>query len=79
MSIDLQDKALVTMRRGLSRTEAARYVGVSPRKFDQLVSDGLMPVPFRLGNRVIWDKFRLDSSLEALSDPLPVEWRTPKL
>jgi predicted DNA-binding protein (UPF0251 family) len=26
--------------RGLSRMEAAAYVGISPSKFDQLVTDG---------------------------------------
>jgi integrase len=32
-------------RRGLSRTEAAMYLGISPSKFDELVDDGRMPRP----------------------------------
>lgn len=31
--------------RGLSREDAARYVGVGATKFDQMVSDRLMPRP----------------------------------
>jgi hypothetical protein len=30
-------------RRGLSRSEAAMYVGISAAKFDELVADGRMP------------------------------------
>jgi hypothetical protein len=29
--------------RGLSRPQAAEYIGVSPSKFDQLKEDGRMP------------------------------------
>jgi hypothetical protein len=36
--------------RGLSRIEAARYVGVSPSLFDQMVKDGRMPGPKRINN-----------------------------
>jgi hypothetical protein len=32
-------------RRGLSRDEAAMYVGISPSKFDELLADGRMPSP----------------------------------
>ena len=36
--------------RGLSREEAARYVGVGTTTFDGLVQDGRMPKPFRIGS-----------------------------
>jgi len=36
------------LRRGLSRIEAAAYVGVSPTLFDLRVQDGIMPGPGRL-------------------------------
>ncbi len=39
--------------RGLSREEAARYVGVGATTFDGLVQDGRMPKPLRIGKRVI--------------------------
>ena len=34
--------------RGLSRLEAAAYIGVSPTLFDMLVKDGRMPEPKRI-------------------------------
>lgn len=52
--------------RGLSREEAAAYVGVGVTKFDQLVADGRMPAPKRIDGRRIWDRLRLDSAFAAL-------------
>jgi hypothetical protein len=52
--------------RGLSRVEAAAYVGVSPTTFDALVRDGLMPGPKRVRARVLWDRHRLDAAFDAL-------------
>jgi hypothetical protein len=52
--------------RGLSRVEAAAYIGVSPSLFDQLVQDGRMPVPLRVNTRTIWDRRRLDLAFDAL-------------
>lgn len=54
--------------RGLSRAEAARYVGVSPGTFDKLVSDGLMPTPKRVRTRLIYDREALDLAFSALGD-----------
>ena len=56
----------VSPRRGLRRGEAARYVGVSPSKFDALVSDGRMPKPKRIDGCVVWDLRRLDLAWDAL-------------
>ncbi len=53
---------------GISRVEAARYIGVSPTKFDQMVSDGCMPKPKRIGRRVVWDRHQLDLAFFALPD-----------
>ena len=47
-------------RRGLSRDEAAVYVGVSPGKFDNMISDGRMPAPRRVDARKVWDVRELD-------------------
>lgn len=52
--------------RGMSQTEAARYVGVGTTLFDKLVADGRMPKPRRAGGRVIWDREELDSAFSAL-------------
>jgi excisionase family DNA binding protein len=54
--------------RGLSRVEAAQYIGVSPTTFDQMVADGRMPKPKRIGRRAIWDRQQLDLAFFALPD-----------
>jgi hypothetical protein len=52
--------------RGLSREEAAAYIGVGATKFDQLVQRGDMPGPKRIDGRKVWDRRRLDSAFDAL-------------
>lgn len=54
--------------RGVSRGEAARYIGVSPTTFDEMVKDGRMPRPKRIGGRVVWDVKSLDIAFDALPD-----------
>jgi predicted DNA-binding transcriptional regulator AlpA len=54
--------------RGLCRDEAARYIGVSSTKFDDLVTRGDMPKPKRIDGRVIWDRFALDMAFNALPE-----------
>jgi hypothetical protein len=65
--------------RGLSREEAAAYIGVSPSLFDVMVKDGRMPGPTHINSRVVWDRLKLDASFEALADTnevtAPDEWR----
>jgi len=53
-------------RRGLSRVEAAGYIGISPSLFDRLVFAGQMPRPKRIGARNVWDRCALDVAFEAL-------------
>lgn len=55
-------------RRGLSRDEAAVYVGVSSRKFDEMVDAGTMPKAKEIGSRLVWDLRALDSAFDALPD-----------
>lgn len=52
--------------RGLSRVEAARYLGISPTLFDCLVKDGTLPGPKRLRGRSVWDREALDTAFDAL-------------
>jgi predicted DNA-binding transcriptional regulator AlpA len=52
--------------RGLSREQAAAYVGVSPSFFDTLVKDGRMPGPKRINSRAVWDRMELDAAFVAL-------------
>lgn len=62
----MKPDAIAYPPRGLSHDEAARYVGISPARFDQLVADGVMPRPKRLGRRAIWDRVSLDMHFSAL-------------
>jgi predicted DNA-binding transcriptional regulator AlpA len=57
---DLMGRNGVIPRRGLSRVEAAAYVGISPSKFDELVADGRMPGARRIDARRLWDVRELD-------------------
>jgi predicted DNA-binding transcriptional regulator AlpA len=63
-------------RRGLSRDEAAIYIGISPSKFDELVSDGRMPAPVKIDSRKVWDIRHLDLAFDALAseNPTPNSW-----
>jgi predicted DNA-binding transcriptional regulator AlpA len=64
-------------RRGLSREEAAMYIGVSAAKFDELVVEGRMPGPVRIDARKVWDIRSLDLAFDALpkeDDPTPNSW-----
>jgi hypothetical protein len=54
--------------RGLSRVQAAAYIGVSPNLFEELVKDGRMPKPTRINTRMVWDRVRLDEAFATLSD-----------
>ncbi|MFG1256345.1 hypothetical protein V5F79_03405 [Xanthobacter flavus] len=54
--------------RGLSRAEAAAYIGVSAGTFDQLVKDGRMPPAKRINSRTVWDRRKLDAAFDALPD-----------
>lgn len=54
--------------RGMSRVQAADYVGISPSLFDAMVQDGRMPGPKLINTRTVWDKFALDRAFDALPD-----------
>ena len=63
--------------RGLSRIEAAAYVGVSASLFDRLVRDGRMPRPKRIDGRLVWDRLQLDAAFAALPDTAGVPDSAP--
>jgi excisionase family DNA binding protein len=52
--------------RGLSRTEAAAYIGIGATKFDELVSDGRMPKPKTVDGRKVWDRLKVDMAFAEL-------------
>ncbi len=53
-------------RIGLSRTQAAEYIGFTPTEFDHMVRQGVMPQPRRFGDRQIWDRREVDAAFSAL-------------
>lgn len=56
-------------RRGLSRVEAAAYIGVSPSKFDELrKANRIAPPKILDGRLIIFTVERLDEFLDALPD-----------
>jgi hypothetical protein len=55
-------------RRGLSRAEAAMYLGISPSKFDELRKSNRIAPPKVLDGRLIFTVERLDEFLDALPD-----------
>lgn len=52
--------------RGMSREEAARYVGVGTTKFDEMIADRRMPKPRRVDGRTVWDRVELDIAFSDL-------------
>ena len=52
--------------RGLRRSLAAEYIGVSMPLFDAMVRDGRMPKPKRVENRTIWDRVAVDRAFDLL-------------
>jgi predicted DNA-binding transcriptional regulator AlpA len=52
--------------RGLTRLQAAAYVGLGVTFFDQQVQLGVMPKPVRIGSRTVWDLRELDAAFDSL-------------
>jgi hypothetical protein len=51
---------------GISRQEAAAYIGVSATLFDRLVVDGLMPDARMIYGRRVWDVAEVASAFRSL-------------
>jgi hypothetical protein len=62
----IQAKLPTAPRRGLSRIEAAIYVGIGLTKFDELVTDGRMPRSRLIDGRKVWDIRDLDRAFDEL-------------
>ena len=54
--------------RGMRVDRAANYTGMSRTTFLELVREGVMPKPMRIGGMVIWDRQALDAALDHLSE-----------
>lgn len=62
----LKPDAIAYPPRGLSREEAARYVGVGTTKFDEMIADRRMPKPRQIDGRTVWDRVELDMAFSDL-------------
>jgi hypothetical protein len=51
---------------GLSREEAAGFVGVSPNTFDAMVEAGEMPPPRVMRGRLVWSRPELEGAFHHL-------------
>ncbi len=58
---------LTLQPRLVGREAAAAFIGLSVRKFDELVADGRMPKPKRIDARVLWDVRALDAAVDRLN------------
>ena len=56
------------LARGLNRIFAAEYIGISATFFDQLVAEGKLPTPIKIGARRVWDRYDLDAAFEAMKE-----------
>jgi predicted DNA-binding transcriptional regulator AlpA len=61
------NRAATQPRRGLDHDEAAIFVGVTIRAFDQMVNDGRLPQPVELEGEVVWDLVQLDRAMDRLT------------
>ena len=62
-------------RLGLSRVEAAEYIGVGATKFDEMVADGRMPRPKQIDARKVWSRTAIDRAFAELpEDVQSADW-----
>jgi hypothetical protein len=67
------------VRRGLSRVDAALYIGISPTKFDELRKHGQIAPPRVIDGRKVWDVYALDEAFEAFpveGSDIEEDWNT---
>jgi predicted DNA-binding transcriptional regulator AlpA len=55
-------------RIGMSREEAAEYIGVSATLFDDMVEDGRMPKPKAINARRVWSRKKIEQAFDALPE-----------
>jgi predicted DNA-binding transcriptional regulator AlpA len=63
--------------RGLSRVQAAAYVGLGTTFFDELVSDGKFPKPLKFGKRSVWDLHDLNAAFDSFKDSVAASEPNP--
>jgi excisionase family DNA binding protein len=55
-------------RIGLSRSEAAEYIGVSASTFDAMVTQGMMPNAKAIGARRVWSRHAVERAFADLPE-----------
>lgn len=53
--------------RALTGSQAAAYVGVSPKTFTKLVEKGMFDAPMVLADQRRWDRLALDRAMDRIS------------
>jgi len=51
----------------LNKKQAAEYFSLSIGTFDKMVSEGVLPKPYRLGKRQVWDRKVIDHTIDEWS------------
>jgi predicted DNA-binding transcriptional regulator AlpA len=64
--------------RGLSREDAAAYIGIGHTLFDRLVVERLMPAPKKIRGRNVWDRKRVDEAFDRLPGDDLLDTVSPK-
>ena len=62
----MTNKPLPGWPRLLRRQMAPEYIGVKPTKFDELVDKGIIPPAKQLDGIDVWDRYELDTAVDAL-------------
>lgn len=68
MSANVSGQSIKFAPRGLSRIEAAQYIGVSSGTFDKLVEECAMPKPKHIRARRVWDRVEVDAAFTAMGE-----------
>lgn len=58
----------VADRLGMSRSEAAEYLGISPSLFDMMIDDGRMPQAKRINSRRVWSRPAIEQAFAELPE-----------
>lgn len=53
---------------GLNREEAAKHIGIGTTLFDEMVSDGRMPLPKCINTRRVWNRVAIEQAFSELPD-----------
>jgi predicted DNA-binding transcriptional regulator AlpA len=51
---------------GMSREQAAAYIGIGATKFDELVRDRRMPRPKKIDGRKVWNRIEIEIAFAEL-------------